>query len=313
MRERFIWRSRWAAVGAAVAVSIGAGGVFFTQAASPESNVVTIDPARVLDTRDGNDIGLPGPFTSKVPQDLQVTGSIPTATGTMTVVPAGATGVFVNATNVNSTSAGFISIRPANAPGTPSTSNLNFEALKINPNGVLVELPIGGPDDGKIEITYDAFGAIGPTSDVLIDIVGYTLADKPPAGVNFADGDQFLPLTSSPQSVRSVELDAPAAGFAIITASGFTDFETTTPTGYDAARCTITDGTISFPDSAHDVKFDDAHVNASGEYRAFSATRTFPVAAGTTTFRLVCEEISGEVDFYDSQITALYIPNSYAP
>jgi hypothetical protein len=101
----------------------------------------------------------------------------------------------------------------------------------------------------------------------------------------------------------------------IVTASGFVDYETTTafPNGYDAGRCTITDGATSFPDSAHDVKFDDAIINESGAYSAFSATRTFAVSAGTTTFRPVCEELAGQVDFYDSQITALYVPNSDAP
>jgi hypothetical protein len=167
-----LWRSRWAAIGAAVAVTFGAGGLFAANAASPESSTVAIEPVRILDTR--TDVGLPGPFVSATAQDLKVTGSIPTATGTQTVVPAGATGVYLNVTPVSSTAGGFISVRPANAAGLPTTSNVNFTTGAINPNAVLVELPVGGGDDGKIEITFDAFGAAGPTTEVLVDVVGYT-------------------------------------------------------------------------------------------------------------------------------------------
>ena len=41
---RGLWRSRWAAVGAAVAVSLGAGGLFVAQAAPgpSESTIVTV-------------------------------------------------------------------------------------------------------------------------------------------------------------------------------------------------------------------------------------------------------------------------------
>jgi len=53
--------------------------------------MVTIDPVRILDTRDPVNIGLPGPFRSAVSQKLQVTGS---------AVPAGATGVLLNVTVV---------------------------------------------------------------------------------------------------------------------------------------------------------------------------------------------------------------------
>jgi hypothetical protein len=173
-----LWRLRWAAIGAAVAVTFGAGGLFAVSAASPESSVVTLEPVRILDTRDPVNVGLAGPFVSPVAQDLKVTGSVATTTGTKTVVPTGATGVFLNVTPVGSTADGFISVRPANATGLPSTSNVNFTTGAINPNAVLVELPVGGADDGNIEITFDAFGAAGPTTDVIVDVVGYSTDAK---------------------------------------------------------------------------------------------------------------------------------------
>ena len=49
-------RARWAAIGAAVAVSMGAGGVGFVQATTSPSGAsafVATQPCRVLDTRPG--------------------------------------------------------------------------------------------------------------------------------------------------------------------------------------------------------------------------------------------------------------------
>lgn len=157
-----LWRSRWAAIGAAVAVTLGAGGLVAVQAASsPASSMITIDPVRILDTR--TDVGLPGPFVSAVSKKLQVTGA---------AVPAGATGVLLNVTAVAPTAAGFLSIRPGDATGAPSTSSLNFGAGDIVPNAVQVGLPTSGADAGKIEITFDAYGVSGPTTHVLADVVG---------------------------------------------------------------------------------------------------------------------------------------------
>lgn len=187
-------RPRWAAIGAAVAVSLGAGGTLFVQAASAPSSFVSIDPVRVLDTR--TDVGLAGPFVSGASRDLTVVGSIPTATGPATVVPVGATGLAVNVTAVLPTAAGFISVRPADASGAITTSNLNFEAGDIVPNAVTVVLPTTGSDAGKVEITFDAFGAIGPTTDVLVDVVGYYVAGG--AGVPGPAGPPGTPGAPGP-------------------------------------------------------------------------------------------------------------------
>jgi hypothetical protein len=177
-RVRRGWRSRWAAIGAAVAVSLGAGGGFLIAdaASGPESSIVMADPVRILDTRDPVDVGLPGPFVSATAQKLQVTGSISTSAGTQTVVPTGATGVLLNVTAVGATADGFISIRPGDATGSPATSSLNVTAGVTVPNAVQVALPTAGANAGKIDITWDALGVAGPTTDILIDVVGYTLA-----------------------------------------------------------------------------------------------------------------------------------------
>jgi hypothetical protein len=170
-----LWRSRWAAIGAAVAVTFGAGGLVAVNAAGGvDSTTVLTDPVRVLDSRDPVNVGLPGPFESQSPQKLKVTGSIPTTTGTKTVVPAGATGVLLNVTAVAPQADGFISIRPGDATGLPTTSSLNVTVGEVLANAVLVALPTSGPNAGQIDITWDAYGFLEPRTDMLIDVVGYT-------------------------------------------------------------------------------------------------------------------------------------------
>ena len=160
--RRRLRRSRWAAIGAAVAVTIGGGGLIAVDAASSTpSSTVTITPVRVLDTRT---MGLPGPFVSAVSQKLQIIGS---------AVPADATGVLLNVTVVQPTAAGFVSVRPGDSSGAPSTSSLNFAAGQTVPNSVQVGLPTVRANAGQIDITYDANGVAGPTTELLIDVVGY--------------------------------------------------------------------------------------------------------------------------------------------
>jgi hypothetical protein len=173
MGDRRLMRSRWAAIGAAVAVSLAGGGAFYANAAtSAPSSVVTIDPVRVLDTR--TDVGLPGPFVSPVSQKLQVAGG---------AVPAGATGVLMNVTVVAPAAAGFLSVRPGDASGAPTTSSMNFPAGATVANSVQVALPTSGGNAGKIDITYDALGVRGPSTEVLADVVGYLLPSASgPAG-----------------------------------------------------------------------------------------------------------------------------------
>jgi hypothetical protein len=177
-RRAALWRSRWAAIGAAVAVALGGGGLLVANAASSApSAMVMIDPVRVLDTRDPLNVGLAGPFVSQVPQKLQITGSVPTTPGgPQVVVPTGATGVLLNVTAVAPSRRGFVGVRPGDATGLPATSSINVEQGQVVPNAVTVALPTAGPNAGRIDITFDAYGVAGATTDMIIDVVGYTTA-----------------------------------------------------------------------------------------------------------------------------------------
>ncbi len=199
--RRGLWRSSWAAIGAAVAVTLGGGGILVASGtSSAPSSVVMIDPVRALDTRDPINIGLPGPFVSAVSQKLQMTGGL---------VPVGATGVLLNVTVIAPTAAGFVSIRPGDATGAPKTSSLNFQAGAVVPNAVQVGLPTTGVNAGKIDITYDAYGVAGPTTGMLIDVVGYMVAGgggatgpAGPEGPAGAEGPQGPAGAEGPEGIR---------------------------------------------------------------------------------------------------------------
>jgi hypothetical protein len=168
-------RSRWAAIGAAIAVTLGSGGLFTAWADSPQSVFTAIEPVRVLDTRD--DIGLTGAFKEGQTRFLDVTGSIPivlpgNVAGTDSPVPEGATAIVANVTAVAPTTAGFVSVRPGTATGTPTTSNLNFSPGAVVPNSVTVELPTTGARAGQLNLFFRGTTSTA-TTDLLIDIVGY--------------------------------------------------------------------------------------------------------------------------------------------
>jgi hypothetical protein len=169
----------WCLAGIVIALALVWSLAAWHASAAPgpdEATFVPVVPTRIMDTRDPTNVGLAGPFVSPVSQRLQVTGTIPTTTGRQLVVPPGSNGVVLNVTVVGPTANGFVSIRPGDAVGQPTTSSVNFVAGQVIANSVDVPVPASGPRAGTIDITFDAFGTPGPTVDVVIDIVGYHTA-----------------------------------------------------------------------------------------------------------------------------------------
>ncbi len=113
----------------------------------------------------------------------------------------------MNVTAVSPTAAGFVSIRPADAPGAPTTSSLNLDAGDIVPNAVTIALPTTGDDTGTIELTFDAYGTPGPSTDILADIVGYyTAAGTPTGGApEGPPGPQGPPGTAKDRRTRNAQ------------------------------------------------------------------------------------------------------------
>ncbi|MGB1645483.1 MAG: hypothetical protein ACPHES_10340, partial [Ilumatobacteraceae bacterium] len=94
---RNISRSRWAAIGAAVAVTLGAGGLVGVNAAGSASSLVPINPARILDTRSSDRVGSLDVVGASDPYRLKVAG--------VSGIPStGVTGVSLNVTAVDTQS-----------------------------------------------------------------------------------------------------------------------------------------------------------------------------------------------------------------
>lgn len=159
-----VWRSRWAAIGAAVALSLGAGGVSLTQAAigSGEKPVfVAIEPCRLIDTRPATQIG---PKSTPLGPNETVTIPVTGSTGQCSGIPAAATGAAMNMTAIQPTVQSFATVYPSDA-ARPNASNLNWAAGDVpTPNKVDVKLGA----DGAVKV----FNSVG-TVHLAADLVGY--------------------------------------------------------------------------------------------------------------------------------------------
>ena len=167
MKTSFI-RSRWAAIGAVVSITLGAGGLQVANAvfAGPQGpNPVTtlITPCRLMDTRSPGGVG-----TRTTPIANGETYEVHASSGNCTI-PAAATGIVTNVTITNPGSSGFLTVFPADV-AKPLASNLNWVAGQSpTPNAVTTGLSTTGTI-GNIKI----FNGGGTGSvNVIVDIVGY--------------------------------------------------------------------------------------------------------------------------------------------
>ena len=156
-------RSRWAALGAAIAISLGAGGIGFVSATSPSSaaTFVPIVACRVLDTRPSFQVG---PRSTPLGVEETITVLATGDTGECTAVPATATGVVLNVTATDASQATYLTIWET-GQGRPNASSLNpVPGQPPTPNAVTT----GIDGDGNFDI-YNLDGQV----DVIVDIVGY--------------------------------------------------------------------------------------------------------------------------------------------
>jgi len=159
-------RTRWSAIGAAVAVTLTAGvalpGAQATNTAGGGAGTVfvAVVPCRLFDTRAAAPVGpRTTPLTGGETFTQQVTGTNGSCT-----IPAEATAVAMNVTTVNGSAISFLTIWPADA-AQPLASNLNWVAgSPATPNKVDVKLSA----TGAIKL-FDNAGTV----DVLADVVGY--------------------------------------------------------------------------------------------------------------------------------------------
>jgi hypothetical protein len=155
-------RSKWAAVGAAVAVSLGAGGIGITQATTSSGEkpiYLPIEPCRLADTRTEFQVGSrSAPLGADETYTLSGQGAVGNCN-----LPAGTTALSLNVTAIDATAPTFVSLFPAGA-SLPVASHLNpLPGQGPVPNAVNVDLSGGG----EFSI-YNLAGNV----NVFIDVVG---------------------------------------------------------------------------------------------------------------------------------------------
>ena len=131
-----------------------------SQVPSASGAVVTVPPSRLADSRTAQQIS--GPLPALGTAAVQVTGNAG-------VPQSGVAAAVITVTAVSPQTAGWLTVSPSGNTR-PTTSNLNFQAGQTIANTVIVPL---GPD-GKIRL----FNGSGGTTDLLVDINGYTLSDS---------------------------------------------------------------------------------------------------------------------------------------
>jgi hypothetical protein len=159
-------RARWAAIGAAVAVSLGLGSVAITHATvntGEKAVFVPISPCRLFDMRPAPD--QVGPRATPLAQGETYTQAVRGVNGSCNI-PADATAVAMNVTAVGGTAGSFLTIWPSDVSPRPLASNLNWvPGSPPTPNKVDVKLSVA---DGKINL-YNPTGTVS----ILADVVGY--------------------------------------------------------------------------------------------------------------------------------------------
>ncbi len=160
-------RTRWAAIGAAVAVTLGAGGLATTYATNPAGAVafVPITPCRLVDTRPAPDNV--GPRSTPIGAAEILAISAHGSNGNCTAasaIPTSATGLELNVTAIGATSGTFLTIWAQGAPQ-PTASNLNPQpGAPPIPNSVTTGLSGSGQ--------FNIFNGVGSVN-VIVDVVGY--------------------------------------------------------------------------------------------------------------------------------------------
>lgn len=312
-------RARWAAIGAAVAVSLGAGGFGMVKATSPEgaSTYVAITPCRIVDTRNIPAFHVGPHSTLSANSQIPIDGWGAQGQCTAPALPTNSTGLQLNVTAVGASQETYLTFFPGT--GTPpNSSSLNpTPGQPPTPNAVTTQLDSAG----KFSV-YNLQGSV----DVIIDVVGYygnhthTSADiTNEAGVAFSNTthDPVITLTATDVTIGAVRMRVPSDGWVTVHA----DVTWNHDTGTDVGRCQITKGT-TYDNSQPYFRLNDLDsANVGNYFMTTSAHRTLPVAAADNTggvlvgngqnFNVVCDAATGNPTVLAASVTAQFFPTSY--
>ena len=135
-------RTRWAAVGAAVAVALGAGGIAMVDAtvtSGARTVFVPITPCRLVDTRPNSTVGpRSAPLGSADTDVVDAHGT----NGDCSGIPTGAVGLSLNVTAIGATLPTFLTVWSAD-DARPEASSLNpSPGQPPTPNAVTTVAPV---------------------------------------------------------------------------------------------------------------------------------------------------------------------------
>jgi hypothetical protein len=258
-------RSRWAGIGAAVAVSLGAGGIgLIAHAAgsSAPSSFVSITPCRLFDTRPATLVGNRSTPLAAVEEFVrQVTG-----TNGQCTIPANATGVSYNLTVPTSIS-GFLTVYPADV-AKPSSSSINpVGGEGVKANGGIVALSATG--------AIKVYTLTGPV-DALVDITGYFLPVAAPAAPDAYTSHISGGVDSTEAQTVLTSVSVPAGSYTVSAKLyGLASTSAVAPTGDDhRILCNLMSGTDQ-------LDFTDL-TSVGDEYRNLSLQGSVTLASAGT-------------------------------
>ena len=308
-------RTRWAAIGAAVAVTLGGGGLFVANAADSTSDSLfhPVTPVRVMDTR----VGGTAVVNTTVKLDLEGTIGTYNANGSITnseVVPDSATSVAINLTvtgGLKNGDYGFVTAFPCTATTDtpPTASSLNFENRVDIANALNVTTSSSG------EVCFNVYG----TAHLIVDVAGYyddSRIDAIETDVSAIEGDYLdndAPLTMTYPGSSFID---EAGGGIVENGRGWGNFTGGTGTvginlhypssmGQAFTRYQLSSFSICWPDTAatnggyiSDVK---VYTNDSTDLYNFTATTTadFVFAeSGCKTYEIPSASREGGTAYY---------------
>jgi hypothetical protein len=262
----------------------------------PYCNIITVNVTQQsgIYTLDGTDDRCGADQAASIVGIAHLTGSGLVGLGLTSVLPGG-TAVHTEAT-----------ISFASASGTWRDSVGNSGPFVFTPGsgiaGAPRPIPAGGIAAASILNLHLANNAVTGANIVDASITSVDISDNVRVAFTGGDDDSII-LSTADTIVRSVIVNAPAAGKVIVNASG--SFVFLTLAGPDSARCEITTATTINNDNSMRA---GEMAGDSMSFVPFSTTRGFNVPAGSTTFNLVCDLVVGSVEVIRSFMTATYSP-----
>jgi hypothetical protein len=318
-------RTRWAAVGAAVAVTLGAGSIGIGHATSPAGAAVfvPITPCRLVDTRPAPDTV--GARTTPLGPGETITLAARGDNGNCTSIPTTATGLELNVTALGATSGTFLTIWATGATR-PTASNLNPQpGAPPIPNSATTGLSGGG--------AFDVYNAVGSVH-VLVDVVGYyadhhhddryytksntysksetysksqldaALATKDDVQAAIDGANRVLAISTVDQVVASVTVRTPTNGYVIVNSAA-----TAKLGGGTIARCSITNGNVIDEDALQEETITTGTTHSLSGTRGFVVDRSRVISPAIRTYNLVCDAQSTGWNLNDPYLTAVFIPD----